>query len=220
MAIRSIIMLGFAVPVGAALFMSAFDASLVLATYSLTSIFISIIIWSGYWVPPSAIEGADLALNVKQTFTGVSVIIAISASTIWKEKLFAGPTARERSQQLRYETICDNGYDAIVEANENGQITFASGELLPLLGFDDEQLVGRHHLEFIADGHRSELFRQVKNTNGVYRYDLETRLLDAESKTHWVRVFGREFSRPFGKAKMDSRFAWDRRTGKAARSPL
>ena len=202
------IMLGFAVPLGAALFMSAFDASIILALYSVTAILISVIVWCGLWVPPHLIEGADLALNVKQTITGVSVIIAIAASTIWKEKLFAGPTERERIQQLRYETVCDNGYDAIVEADEFGHIIFASGQLVRDLGYYNNQLIGRHQLEFLCPGYRGEFLRRAKKENGVFRYDFETRVFDAKHEKHWVRLSGGSFYDNSGKRKVASWHSW------------
>jgi len=196
------VMLGFATPVGAALFTQKLDAAIALLVYSVCSIGTAVCIWCQLWHPPHALEGSDLALNAEQTVTGILVIVAIAVSTMWKERLFAGPTEREQSQQKRFETICENGYDAIFEANKDGEIVFANGSLIGELGFDvEDDVIGAHHLEFLCPSFRSSFLRTVESDRGHYRYDKETRIFDAEQEPHWVRISGGSFRGSDGQLK-------------------
>ncbi len=185
--------LGFAIPIAAALFLNARLAGATLTAYCLLSLFIAIAIWSEFWVPPYWDSSIEPILILKQTLTATTIIFTITVALIWNEQLFSNPSEREQDQQKRYETICDNGYDAIIESDSNGVVTFASGRLISDFGFQSNDVVGRHQLEFIDLRDRSKFIRSVKHEGQRFQYDTEVRVTDKTNKPRWVRISGGSF---------------------------
>lgn len=177
--------IGFSVPIGAAIFMRSKDAVVVGLTYVVVGSCI------GLLLHVEVLRPLYEARPVSDKTVSVCVLIAVMACTvIWKERLFQSGSEREAQSRVRFETICDNGYGALLEADDTGKIVFSRGRFLQELGFSAEDLLGRNQFELISRDVLRVVRRNARFEDGEVKYDLEIPVLDAEHTSHWVRLSG------------------------------
>ena len=128
---------GFAVPLCAAMFLRTKDALATLIGYVFCSVAIGTSIELGYWQPPYALD-----YKFQLVINGLLIIIAMSLTTIWRERVLKLAKHQEKRQKERLEAVFRNGYGLMFEANAAGIITFAAGQMIDELGYSSEELVG------------------------------------------------------------------------------
>ena len=180
---------GFALPLAAAMFMSTREALWVLALYCAVSLVLGILIQSNLLVPPFAQLDRE-SVVLQNTINGVLIIIAITIPTVWKERLFADASLRERKQQRRLEAVFENGYGALIEANQQGRIEYAAGNLLEILGYSREAMLGQRILGFLSRDDRHQLLESMRQRGSSFTFDREVRVFDRSGNRRWVRLSG------------------------------
>ncbi len=176
---------GFAVPLAAAMFLKASDAIIALLAYCSVGVIVGTCIDLGYWTPPFGLD-----YKFQLVINGLLIIAAMSITTIWREKILASLKNDERRQNKLLDTIFQNGYGLMLEADENEIITKATGQLVADLGYQEKDLIGRHQLEFVCPKDRRLLFERTQKVDGEFKYDQEVRIVGADSKYRWVRLSG------------------------------
>ena len=89
--------------------------------------------------------------------------------------------------EQRYRSLFEQSRDAIFMTERDGEILEMNQAALDLLGYDEDELLGRHVLSIYADPADRERFRHEVEANGHVR-DFEVRLMRRDGQERWCLV--------------------------------
>lgn len=173
---------GFAIPLSAAMFLGTRDAIFALLFYVAFGTIVGAAIHVGIWEPPLV-----LASKFQLVINGLLIIVAMSLTTIWRERLLKISKQREQRQKNRLSALVRGCYGLLYETDVDGKIIFVTGGLIEDLGFESNDLIGQQHLELFheSDLHLLPCSGQFDPESG---YDIEVRMLAADGRDKWVRI--------------------------------
>ena len=114
--------------------------------------------------------------------SGLRLVTALDIT----EKRRAFESMRIREEQLR--KLIDGSADIIYESDFRGRFTFVNRAVRSLLGFEPEQLIGRHYTELIPEAWRPivmDHYRAQSQAAGLPTY-LEFPALAVDGKVVWI----------------------------------
>lgn len=177
--------IGFTIPVFAALMLSARDAVWVLAAYCLAGIVIGALVHQEWLVPHY-----DVPSPIERSIAVMTMICAVAGPTMWMQRLLRKSELGEWEHRYRFETICDTGVTALIEADESGKVTFVRGRLMEELGYKPAELLGQHQFDLVVPTDRTTLdVESINPDEGVF-FDGEICILDASGNERWMHLTG------------------------------
>ncbi len=92
------------------------------------------------------------------------------------------------SVRERYKNIIENLNDAIGAVDETGRVTYISSSIKKILGYEPEEMIGRHYLNFIHPADRQRVKERVRQFSRGDTPNINTnRLVSKDGKIVWVQ---------------------------------
>lgn len=93
-----------------------------------------------------------------------------------------------RESEKRYRQLVQNASDLIYQTDANGYVTFVNAVALRITGYSEEEVIGKHCLEFVHPESRDEIcrFYEMQSAKRIPDTYNEYRILTGERGTIWL----------------------------------
>ena len=115
------------------------------------------------------------------------VTIAIAQDITQKKKV----EQLLRESEEKYRALAENINDALYSITRYGIISYISGSIKQILGFDAHEIIGKPFISYLLKDDSAKLPEQIKKILSGTTEPIEYRLLTKSGKVHWVRSSGK-----------------------------
>ncbi len=93
-----------------------------------------------------------------------------------------------RESEERYRALVENATDIVFETSETGHFTFVNPAALRITGYEEEEIIGKHYLEYIRPDMRKEVskFLVSQLENRVQNTYIEFVIITKEDREIWL----------------------------------
>ena len=109
-----------------------------------------------------------------------------------------------RESEEKYRNLVETLSDVVFEVDRQGVITYCSPVVQHVLGYEPEDLMGRHHAEFVHSRDRDLLIKRFSELMQGIVHPLEYRMMTKSGEVRWVQ----SHTRPVMKGNT-TRSTWD-----------
>ena len=92
-----------------------------------------------------------------------------------------------RESEEKYRNLVETLSDAVFEVDRQGVITYCSPVVQHVLGYEPEDLMGRHHAEFVHSPDRDLLIKRFSELMQGIVHPLEYRMMTKSGEVRWVQ---------------------------------
>ena len=96
-----------------------------------------------------------------------------------------------RESEEKYRTLAENINDALYSITRDGIISYISGAIKQILGYDANEIIGTRFINYVFKDDFNQLPKQIKRIQSGTTDPIEYRLLTKSGKVHWIRSSGK-----------------------------
>jgi len=107
-----------------------------------------------------------------------------------------------RESEERYRRLTDNAFDLIMEVDSEGRLLYASPNHRAVLGYEQDELIGRISLELVHPDERQEVTRAFQELiASSWESEVMTRVRHKDGSWRWFEYSGNAYQAPTGEMR-------------------